>query len=200
MLHHRLNKLSFLPIAIFLFIIGLVSCQEKQIPVESISSAIEINKPKSDATKESDERFLAKAAEFNFEGVLLGKLAVRRATSEEVKAMAQMMEDQHRETKSAIASLAIYKSIPIPEEPTQANHDAYDKLNQFTTIDFDIAYCDMVIQSHKDAVALCENATHDNHDADVQKLASKMLTDMRSHLAKAEELKAHLNPISELIR
>ncbi|MEP6645831.1 MAG: DUF4142 domain-containing protein [Saprospiraceae bacterium] len=193
-INHSAKKLSILPVLLFAFGIGLMSCGQKQ--PESLSASMQLNIPKSDQTKEIDGRLLAQAAQFNMEGILLGKLATRRANSEEIIALAQMMEDSHREAKSAIASLAIYKGIAIPSEPTAANHDAYDKLNLNEVADFDLAYCNIIIDSDKDAIAKFESATQEHHDPDVEKIVLKLLPEMRAHLAKAKECRMHLRPIS----
>jgi putative membrane protein len=159
-----------------------------------------INKPIDDPTKKSDEQFLISVAEFNFEQILLGKLAQQRSSSTAVRDLAKMLEEDHRETRTALGSMAIIKSISIPGAPTKAAHDIYDKINAAPVEAFDAAYLTEVIASHNDAITLFELCLRSNHDADIQAWAQGRLPVLRLHLSSAMELDAQLGPLSELIR
>jgi putative membrane protein len=159
-----------------------------------------INKPIDDLTKKSDEQFLISVAEFNFEQILLGKLAQQRSSSTAVRDLAKMLEEDHRETRTALGSMAIIKSISIPGAPTKAANDSYDKINAAPVEAFDAAYLTEVIASHNDAITLFELCLRSNHDADILAWAQGRLPVLRSHLSSAMELDAQLGPLSELIR
>ena len=184
----------------FLFLIGLISftsCGDKQADSVQLAS---MNTPPVNSTKESDKRFLASAAEINMEQIMIGKLATQRATSEEVKSFARMVEDAHRDAKVSLGSIAIIKSISIPSGTTQAVQDAYDRLNQELPETFDQAYISAVVLGHQNAVSFLENASREDHDPDVQKWANTLLTTFRDHLYQARSLEGQINPMSELIR
>ncbi|MFZ1677292.1 MAG: DUF4142 domain-containing protein, partial [Saprospiraceae bacterium] len=178
---------------------SFISCNGDQKVITTEASLVP-GKPDVDLTKESDKKFIVSAYEFNWYQIMLSKLASRRTSSEEVRQFSAMLEDASRDTKTALGSLAIMKSIRISSDPTQVVNAAYDTLNLSTVEDFDIAYCNMIIQSHKDAIALFENATRDNLDPDIKSWASSVLPDLRAHLLNATACETHLNPMSELIR
>ncbi len=192
------NKLLFLPL-LLIASMTLVSCGGDQ-QVDSKEIATDLNKPKNDLARESDERFMVRAAELHFKQILLGKLAYQRASSTEVKDLAKMLEEAHRDAKSALGSMGIIKSIAVPSTPTKSAHEAYDKLNEVSVEDFDRAYLAVVIDGHNDAISLYEKCTSDNHDPDVRAIAVKSLPDMRMHQAKVMELDATLGPLSAVIR
>ena len=179
--------------------LGVWSCGDNP-KTDSKAAAQELNKPNSDPTKESDERFLVNATEYAFKEILIGKLAQQRSTNQQVIELGKTMENAHRELKSALGSLAIVKSIAIPHTAPQSALASYDKLNEKSKSDFNLEYCAMTIQDHKDAISLFENAERGNHDPDIQALATSMLTAMRARLSQAEACQSHLNPVSELIR
>lgn len=159
-----------------------------------------LNKPIDDLAKKSDERFLNSVAEFNFEQILLGKLAHQRATSTAVIDLAKMLEEDHRNAKMALGSMSIIKSIPIPGTPTKAAHDAYDKINEVPVETFDATYLTTVIASHNDVIALFELYLQSNDDPDIHAWALGRLPELRIHLSKAMELETQMGPLSELIR
>jgi len=193
MLTYQLLQKSLLYFfASLIVVLSTVSCSNNH-QVESTVS-LEPVKPKADLTKESDQRFLVKATEINFQEMLLGKLAQKRATSEELKEFGRIMEEENRNANSALASAAILKSINVPSTPSQAAHATYDTLNLVSMKDFDMAYIRLVIQDHNDLVSLFENASRDNLHPDIKSLASKMLPDLRSHLTRAQEIETQIDP------
>jgi putative membrane protein len=183
----------------FTTVVGTIGCGSDQ-QVDSKQIAMDLNKPKNDIAKEQDERFLVSIAEFNYEQILLGKLAYQRATSGDIKEFAKMMEDAHRTSKSELGSLGILKSIAVPSTPTKAAHAVYDKVNAVSVDEFDAAYLTQVIASHNDAIRLFEQCIGANHDPDIRNWAITKLPDLRTHLAKAMDLDAASGPLSEVIR
>ncbi len=152
------------------------------------------------STKENDKQFLVRAVELKYEQILMAKLAYRRAGSEEVKNLATILEDANRNSKSALASLGIIKSIAVPSGPTTSAQAAYDNLNQETVEDFDVAYVRLAIQGYNAVISHFEAASHLNIDPDIKSMATAMLPELRSHLSMAKNIDAHQNPISEAIR
>lgn len=200
MLISQLLKKSVLNLVLVLTaLLGVIGCSNDQ-QVDSKQIAIDLNKPKNDIAKEQDERFLVSAAEFDYEQILLGKLANQRATSPDVKELAKMLEDAHRTSKSELGSMGIMKSIAVPSTPTKTAHAAYDIVNAVSVDEFDAAYLTQVITRHNEAIGLFEQCIGANHDPDIRNWAISKLPDLRSHLAKAMDLDAQFGPLSEVIR
>jgi putative membrane protein len=186
---------SFLVATMF----AMMSCGRDQ-QIDSKEIATDLNKPKNDIAKEQDERFLVRVAEFDYEQIMLGKLAQQRASSEDVKALAKMLEETHRASKSELSSMAIMKSIAVPSSPTKAAHMAYDKLNEASVENFDAAYLTRMVASHNDGIMLFEECIQGNNDPEIRTWAIGKLPDIRIHLTKVMELDAQYGPLSELIR
>ncbi|HUR30185.1 MAG TPA: DUF4142 domain-containing protein [Saprospiraceae bacterium] len=193
MLTYQLLQKSLLFLfASLIVVFGTLSCSNNHQVENTVS--LEPVKPKTDLTKESDQQFLVRATEINFQEMLLGKLAQKRCTSEELKEFGRVMEEANRDANSSLASAAILKSIGVPSAPSQTAVAAYDTLNLVSMENFDAAYLRFVIQDHNDLVSFFENATRDNLHPDIKSLASKMLPDLRSHLTRAQEIEAQINP------
>jgi putative membrane protein len=195
---HLIKSLVYVAI-VLTAALGATGCSSDQ-QVDSKQIAMDLNKPKNDIAKEQDERFLVSAAEFEYEQILLGKLAYQRATSPDVKELGKMLEDAHRTSKSELGSLGILKSIAIPSTPTKAAHDIYDKVNVVSVEDFDATYLTQVITRHNEAIRLFEQCTAGNNDPEIRNWAISKLPGLRLHLDHAMDLDAALGPLSEVIR
>ncbi len=199
LISQQLKKSALYLVLILTAVLGTIGCKDDQ-QVDSKQIAIDLNKPKDDIAKEQDERFLVSAAEFDYEQILLGKLANQRATSTDLKEFAKMMEDVHRTSKSELGSMGILKSIAVPSTPTKAAHAVYDKVNAVSVDEFDATYLTQVIARHNEAIGLFEQCIGGNHDPEIRNWAITKLTFLRLHLAKAMDLDAQSGPVSELIR
>jgi predicted outer membrane protein len=73
-----------------------------------------------------DKHFVMKAAESGMEEVEMGQLALRQASSEEVKQFAQRMIDDHSKANSELMQLAQRKGIMLPET---MNSGTVDNMN-----------------------------------------------------------------------
>lgn len=200
MLTAKLLKRTMLYFSMLMAVVfATIGCGRDQ-QIDSKETAIDLNKPKNDIAKEKDERFLVNAAEFDFEQIMIGKLAQQRASSEDVKALAKMLEEKHRTFRSELGSMGILKSIAVPSTPTKAAHMAYDKLNEVSVENFDSAYLTRAVASHNDAIMLFEECIRGNNDSEIRNWAIGKLPDLRMHLMKVMELDAQFGPLSELIR
>ena len=164
---------------------------------DSEEAAKDMNKPAGDATKESDERFLVRAAEINFEEIRLGQLAQQKATEADVRELGRMLAESHTKAKNDLHALSSRKGIAVPLVPTEDTEDKYRKLNEKSGLDFDREYCDKVVAGHKDAVDLYEDAMQGNNDPDVKSWASSRLGEIRNHLAQAQTCEAKLKQLAE---
>ena len=148
--------------------------------------ATEHNEAKFDsASTEKDAKFLVNAAEINLEEIKLGQLATQLGRSGSVKDLGTMMDQAHQKCLNGLITLAAAKSITIPTTATDNALDAYKKLNNKSGADFDLAYCDMMVNGHKDAIVLFEKAAAEANDADIRQWATETLPELRMHLDHA---------------
>jgi putative membrane protein len=143
--------------------------------------ATEHNEAKFDSTNnEKDANFLVNVAE-----IKLGQLAKQMGRTERVKELGRMMDDAHSKCMSSLATLAATKSITIPTTPTDNTLSAYKDLNNKSGADFDLAYCDMMVNGHKDAIVMFEKEAAESTDADIKQWATEILPELRMHLDHA---------------
>ncbi|HXD92329.1 MAG TPA: DUF4142 domain-containing protein [Bacteroidia bacterium] len=148
--------------------------------------AIEHNEAKFDSTNnEKDAKFLVNVAEINLEEIKLGQLAKQMGRTEDVKELGRMMDDAHSKCMNSLTALAATKSITIPTTPTDNTLSAYKDLNNKSGADFDLAYCDMMVNGHKDAIVMFEKEAAESTDADIKQWATEILPELRMHLDHA---------------
>ena len=136
---------------------------------------------------ETDATFFMKAAEINMEEIKLGKLAQQKGTMSHVKELGKMMVTDHTQAMAGLNTLAKTKMINLPTTEGQKIMDAYKMLSEKKGKDFDKAYSDMMVNGHKEAIALFEKTNSDTKDADVKKMTTTMIPKLKTHLEEAEK-------------
>jgi len=176
-------KQALLHVTFVTTILLIASCSNNQKPEDTKDVAEEHNDAKFDDNKqEKDAQFLVNAAEINLEQIQLGKLAQQIGRTTHVKELGKMMEDAHTKSQKDLTTLAKSKMITIPTLPTENAKDAYKTLNDKSGNDFDKAYADMMVSSHKDAIEAFEKASTDNYNTDIKNWATVALPDLRANL------------------
>jgi putative membrane protein len=121
--------------------------------------------------------------------VRLGDLATQRSADMRVREYGAAMRDDHGAQAAELRRLLEPLAVTIPEEPSaeaQLNHAALARLSGK---EFDTAYLDAMIASHREALEEYGAQTHANPDRALGEFASKSVTMLREHLATAEGLR-----------
>jgi putative membrane protein len=162
----------------------VASCNNSlKAEVESIAD--EHGEVQVDSNTSKDAQFLAKAAEINLEEIQLGKMAQQSSTRTDVKELGEMMEKEHTDCLKGLTILANKKSVIIPTTLSNSAQDACKILNGKSGADFDVAYCEMMVNGHRDAIAMFEKVSTQSTDADVKGWAGAILPDLHKHLEHA---------------
>jgi putative membrane protein len=136
--------------------------------------------------KVPDETFVVKAANGSMAEVALGKLAVEKAGSDEVKKFGQRMVDDHGKANDELKTLAQNKHITLPTEINPEEKALHDRLAKLSGASFDRAYIQAMLADHKKDVNEFRMEAKSGHDADVKGWAAKTLPTLEEHLKLAE--------------
>ena len=192
-----LFKTLVLPSLLIVTLFTSFGCGKPEM--DTRQAAIELNEPKSDATKERDEKFMVQAAEINFEEIMLAKLAQQRSVNDDFKAMAKMLEEYHRTANVDLRALAMQKSIAVPTAATNKVMEDYNQLNLEPVKEFEDAYFTMIIQNHETAINKFESYTSGPCDDAIKSWAVGLIPQMRIHLQKVMDVQNGIsNPVSML--
>ena len=140
------------------------------------------NRSNSGQLSSFDTQFMAQAAQSNMAEIALSQLALRRATSNEVKQYAQRMIRDHSQANARLAQLARQKRVTLPTQ-LDAKHQAIRaQLEQLSGERFDQEYMMAMENDHAQATALFQNGARQAQDRDVKAFASTTLPKVQGHL------------------
>jgi putative membrane protein len=139
--------------------------------------------------KGSDQTFVTKAARAGMEEVELGKLAVEKASSDEVKKFAQRMVDDHSKAGEELKTLAQNKHLTLPAATDAHENLTYGRLSKLSGTAFDRAYMQAMAAGHRQALNDFRMETKMGQDADVKGWAAKTLPMIEEHVKLAQNTK-----------
>src|SRR5215813_3638380 len=124
--------------------------------------------------------------------VELGRLAMDRSTSSDVKSFANKMVEDHSKANADLRQLASMLKVSLPTANDVSSNAIKNKLQTLPQSQFDRAYLDEMVKGHSDAVNQFEAYGKDAQNSDVKGWASKTLPVVRDHLAMARDIQARL--------
>ena len=178
----KIGHLLLQSILIVLSVIGTSSCSDNTDTAATKDTAEEKNKAKFNPNNEKDAEFLVNAAEINLQEIKLGQLAQQNSTIKGVQDFAKVMEEGHSASMHQLIALANSKAMVIPTVPTDNITDTYQKLRSLKEKDFNKEYCDMMVNGHKDAIALFKKAAAEAVDPEIKQWAVATLPELQIHL------------------
>ena len=128
-----------------------------------------------------DLSFLNAAAAGNMAEVELGKLAIEKAESANVKHFAQKMMDDHSKALEELKQVASLKKVTPPPDIMPTQKELKDKLSKLSGAEFDKEYVKSMVEVHEKDVTAFEAASKTAADADVKAFAVKTLPTLKMH-------------------
>ena len=139
-----------------------------------------------------DTSFVTKAGQGGMAEVELGRLAVQKASNEQVKQFGQRMIDDHSKVNNELKTLCSNKGITAPTGIDSADQSRKDKLSGLSGAAFDKAYMEDMVSDHKKDVSEFEHEASRGTDPEVKAFASKTLPTLQQHLQLAEQTLAQV--------
>jgi putative membrane protein len=140
------------------------------------------------AAPETPKTFVTKAAQDGMTEVELGKLALGKAQSAEVKEFADRMVKDHGKANMELETIAKSKSLQVPKKLDAQHQSMVDELSGKSGAEFDSAYSQHMAVAHRKAVALFESASRLD-DGELAAFAKKTLPTLKEHKQMADSLK-----------
>ena len=126
--------------------------------------------------------FIIQASIGNLQETAMGRLAVEKATSPEVKAFAQRMVTDHSKAETQLMQLVRSRGFQIPQEATATPVEDL-MLKNTPAKDFDRMYVHMMVPGHRETVQLFQKYALTGKDPDVNAFAQQTLPVLKEHLA-----------------
>ena len=137
-----------------------------------------------------DTDFVKTAAKGGIAEVEMGRLAVKKATSPEVRQFGSMMIRDHSKANQQLSALAASKGVELPTSKSIGEDVSYAKLKVLSGKSFDDAYIKTMVDDHKEDVEAFQKAADSSQDPDVKKFASKTLPTLQGHLTKIQKIQS----------
>lgn len=195
MIYQTKTNILFLSIIIFIAL-GAICCSSEPGNKGTANSEplvkTEPAKPPSDKGDEvvtgGDLAFINDAAPGGMAEVELGKMALSKSQSADVKAFAQKMVDDHTKAGVELKKLATQKKVTLPPDVLPAHKQLMDKLSKLGGAEFDKAYVTAMLEAHQKDVTAFESVSKTAGDADVKEFATKTLPTLKMHLEMIKSL------------
>jgi putative membrane protein len=146
------------------------------------------NTPETMPAKVDDKKFVKDAALGGMSEVELGKLAVQKASDDNVKQFAQKMIDDHTKANDQLKQVASKENIPVPDTLDSKHKSQIDKLAKLSGPDFDKAYAKEQLKDHQSDVKDFSAEAQAGSDPNVRAFASSTLPVLQQHLELAKNL------------
>jgi putative membrane protein len=140
-----------------------------------------------------DKTFIYNAAEGGMAEVGLGQLAVKKASSQEVKTFGQHMVDDHSKANEELKSLAQSKGVELPKSMGTKNKSIMTKLEKLNGAAFDRTYMSDMVKDHQEDVKEFQHEAGHGADPDVKAWAGKTLPTLQHHLQMAMDTQKALS-------
>ena len=135
----------------------------------------------------ADEAWVMKVAQGGMAEVELGKLAVEKASADNVKQFGQRMVDDHSKANDELKTLAAGKKITLPADMGPQEKALRDRLAKMSGAAFDRAYMKAMVDDHVKDVAAFRMESKSGKDPEVKAWAAKTLPTLEEHLKMARE-------------
>jgi len=136
----------------------------------------------------SDARFIDHVARDNEGEIELGKLAVQKAQSPEVKALAQRLVTDHSKANQQLKRLAQKESVSVPTGAGKEQKDLRAQLEKLNGAAFDRAFVDAEVKDHQNDITFYQNESNRLQDPQLRSFAQQTLPVLQEHLQMAERV------------
>lgn len=135
------------------------------------------------------EDFYKKAAAANQFEIETGRIAADNAVSPAVKQFAQKLVDAHTSARAELEAQAKVAGLNVAAPVLNDDQlKDIDNLRRASAQDLEKDFIELQQDAHQDAVDLFQNYAENGDNATLKAFAAKMIPDLRTHLAEAEQL------------
>ena len=114
--------------------------------------------------------------------------ALSKATNQEVKNFAQQMITEHQKGYQDLKMMQNAKNQTVSTELLPKHQRWYSKLMAEDPKEFDDEYMELLVEAHREAVELFDNAARGHQDNELRAYAEKTLPNLRMHLETAKRI------------
>ena len=139
-----------------------------------------------------EKQFFIRAVQANLSEIRAAQLAVSKATSVDVKTLANRILTDHITANQQLKQLAITKGVALPAVTTKEQNRTADELADKVGKNFDRAFTEAMIRDHEKAVGDFQKESQQAHDPDLKDWVNATLPALKTHLDSAKQIDSKL--------
>lgn len=143
-----------------------------------------------EAMSELEQSYLQKATHGHQAEVLLGQLALQKASSDQVKQYGAHMIQDHERVSEDLQKLTSKEDGPLPGELSMPHQQIQRLLSQLSGKDFDKAYMSFMVLDHMKEIGEWEQRAKTITDPRVKHWTARMLPILKEHLEQGRAIAA----------
>jgi putative membrane protein len=183
----KIDKLVF-RMAVGFVVVGLLLAVVSTQPTKAGTEESASGGKTPSAISSTDQQFVRRVAVNALVNVELGKLATKKALSNDVKKFGQQMVDDHSKASDHLRQLAAKKGMTLTPKLPNSAVATRNRLSRFSGDQFDAAYMEEMLKDHKQDVEDFRRESKVTHDRDIQGFVTETLPILEDHLKKAEAI------------
>ncbi len=185
---------TFLVYALILImsVFGLAACERGERGVEAAREQPGAEAGREEPLTPTGRNFAQTAAGANMAEINLARLAKQKATNEQVKEYAQMVETDHQNSLERIQGIMRDLNMTPPSGIDPKHQDTYDRLSKLSGNRFDSEFMRVMVEEHQKAVQDFQQAANTVQNAELKKYAQDMLPKLGQHLNQAQQISNRL--------
>ncbi|UMQ42394.1 DUF4142 domain-containing protein [Chryseobacterium sp. Y16C] len=193
---------------VLLSAVAMMACKKKETTTvnqsadsSTVSAPAESGMTVSDSVKMSNERdvnnllsdqdrkFAENASRGGTMEVMMGKLAATNAGSAAVKALGEMMVNDHTKANEELKKWASGVGYTLPTDLDDKRQKKYDELKTKKGMEFDKMYTDLMVDDHEEDIKDFKKQASDGSESALKSFASNTLPTLEHHLMEAKKAK-----------
>jgi len=145
-----------------------------------------------DREPKTDLEFLAWAIACEQAEVKFADRAIKKATSTEVRQLAEAIRSEHAKTRDALLEHAKTRKLAVVEGLEKHHREEYQRLGKLSGAAFDREYVKYLVDGHEKGARMYQKWAKEASDASLRQTARQAMKTTEDHLAKAKKLAAKL--------
>lgn len=185
----KLVMFKKIKVAIVLVAVGLFVSLGYSAVAQTVAQRSQPTSAPSNQINAVDRQYMINAAEAGIANIMLGELALQRATNPQVKQFAQAEIDEQQQVKSELTRLAPRVGVTLPTAPGSKYQAIMARLKQLSGEQFDRAYMDEGgVNAHLENAATFQREAQFGQNPDLLALVNKGLPIIERHFKTASTL------------
>lgn len=132
--------------------------------------------------------FVSNAASMGMAEVALGRMAMEKAQSEQIKEFARHVAEDHARNNQKLQQAAQQAGVRLPAQPQPDEQATIQRLQSLSGQEFDRAFADQMVKDHQQAIALNQSQARGGEVPAIRDYAQQTLPALQQHLQQAQQV------------